>query len=96
MSEAKFTKGPWTLDPGLPKVIMADGETIAQTFYVYGDRERHFPQSEANANLIASAPELYEALELISNCEGLQSWGAGASYELKVVRAALAKAGVRS
>lgn len=57
------TPGPWRLDTDLPKVIVSgDGETLAQTFYMYGDKERAITQAEANARLIAASPAIVEEL----------------------------------
>lgn len=71
MSESKFTPGPWaahrsTRDDGswLMAIDMPNGykEDYA---WISNDRE---PGSEwANAHLIAAAPEMYEALNLLLN-----------------------------
>ena len=59
---SKHTPGPWKIDGESDRVIVAhDGETLAQTYFVYGDRDRQYPQSIANARLIAAAPDLLEA-----------------------------------
>jgi len=64
--ERKHTPGPWTLsewedryDNAL-EVTGADGETICDNFPYYPH-----PVSPANARLIAAAPDLLEALELL-------------------------------
>ena len=69
MSE-KFTNGPWTAkyDPQLRALIQIynteDGVMVA----VLPDRGTiAMSEIEANANLIAAAPDLYEALE--TTCE---------------------------
>ena len=69
MSEPKWTPGPWAICTGWPTMIVRASDhaheiAIAQ----YGDFARTGglrstrEQAEANANLIAAAPELYEAL----------------------------------
>lgn len=68
MPETKFTPGPWTAlgrQAGLSLAIIAgqpptEGLWIARTFHGMGDE-----QEDANAHLIAAAPDLYAAaLEL--------------------------------
>lgn len=75
--ETKWTKGPWKREPDHPvtgyadiddHIVGADGCTVADC---YGPRElqpqrTNLPLAEqcrSNAHLIASAPELYEALD---------------------------------
>ena len=66
MSEAKFTKGPWWSSK--PKgehrsFVMADCVRIATVPYNSGRTN-----TKANADLIAAAPDLYEALsDIVSN-----------------------------
>lgn len=57
----KHTPGPWSVDPNAPEYVTEDatGYQIANT--VQGDHME--PVSEANARLIAAAPELLDALE---------------------------------
>lgn len=62
MSEVKFTKGAWVVSDysefdGTMR-IMQGNITIAVSF------GRH--ESQANANIIAAAPEMYELLERLS------------------------------
>ncbi len=58
----KHTPGPWALHEGKTAVNGADGRLVASCgFLPY----RNKWDSEANARLIASAPDLLEALELI-------------------------------
>lgn len=62
MSEAKFTPGPWRAwqprgDESVPVRTDGLGITIA---YVH---QGAITNAQANAHLIAAAPELYEALE---------------------------------
>ena len=51
MSEPKWTPGPWKVIAGPSSFHALRGETQKQ--------------AEANAHLIAAAPELYDAIELI-------------------------------
>lgn len=64
---AKFTKGEWVANasefPFPHGLIYIDGGG----FDISGD-----PNCVANAHLIASAPDMYEALRSICNGEGLQ------------------------
>lgn len=66
MSEAKFTKGPWkaTYDSQLQALIEIYN-TEDRIIAVLPDRGtvEAMPEIEANANLIAAAPDMYEALE---------------------------------
>lgn len=53
MEEAKFTPGPWTISRWRRGMsILADGNSIARVYAI----------NEANAPLIASAPDLLDAL----------------------------------
>ncbi|WP_252346877.1 hypothetical protein [Acetobacter sp. P1H12_c] len=96
MSDAKFTPGPWGLDVGFDSSPgdfdkywqVHDGhDAIACSANCYaGNRE-------ANAHLIAAAPELYEALsDLVSSLECTDTDLFILREEIKVARAALAKA----
>jgi hypothetical protein len=65
MSEPKFSPGPWTnhgriTQPGLPHSAIVAETLIARVYSkAFGDSE----QEIANANLMAAAPELLEALQ---------------------------------
>jgi hypothetical protein len=63
MSEPKFTKGPWQVQfrPGDlgPKVVARDGSPVASDLWF---REKSV-EDDANAHLIAAAPDLYAALD---------------------------------
>lgn len=101
MSEPKFTPGPWRVcrsnedfdgpfyaldddDYERPiNAIRSKSETVACAHDL-------FEFDEANANLIASAPDLYEALEdLLYQAKFSESEG---GWDFKQARAALAKA----
>jgi len=66
MSE-KFTKGPWTAkyDPQLRALIQIYSTEDRILVAVLPDRGtvEAMPEIEANANLIAAAPDMYDALE---------------------------------
>lgn len=70
MSAPQFTPGPWLADPVVPNAKRA--------FYIVGNLDGNnatvdigtvgptlSPRAEANARLIAAAPELYEALDAL-------------------------------
>ena len=67
MSEPKFTKGPWkaTYDSQLQAAIEIYNTEDRILVAVLPDRGtvEAMPEIEANANLIAAAPDMYEALE---------------------------------
>ena len=71
MSEPKFTKGPWkaTYDSQLQALIQIYSTEAHLPVAVLPDRGtvEAMPEIEANANLIAAAPDMYEALE--TTCE---------------------------
>ena len=71
MTSEKFTKGPWkaTYDSQLQAAIEIYNTEDRVMVAVLPDRGtiEAMPEIEANANLIASAPDLYEALE--TRCE---------------------------
>ena len=67
MSETKFTKGPWkaTYDSQLRAAIEIYNTEDRILVAVLPDRGtiEAMSEIEANANLIAAAPDMYEALE---------------------------------
>ena len=70
MSKPKFTKGPWqTINTSweYSVIIDEDAARIAQVFIrdeVDEETQDKFEEiKDANANLIAAAPDMYEALE---------------------------------
>lgn len=65
MSEAKFTPGPWHVGPvDDTRVEDSYGNEVAQIDGDYNHPDT-WPIMEANAHLIAAAPDLYEALETL-------------------------------
>lgn len=64
----KHTPGPWEItrsfDPGYKNISAPKHTALAQVVWCMEDEERS-PMCEANAHLIAAAPELLEALEAL-------------------------------
>jgi hypothetical protein len=60
MSATKYTPGPWSFEDESPHInkVRSQGDIIAQ---VIGDS----PEADANARLIAAAPDMLEALEAV-------------------------------
>lgn len=78
MTEPKFTKGPWkaTYDSQLQAAIEIYNTEDRIIVAVLPDRGtvEAMSEIEANANLIAAAPDMYEALEFqCKNCLGRYS-----------------------
>ena len=98
----KFTPGPWTIAEteltGAPRVIHTGshrgrtkdgypaitGTAIAEIRNV----EYRYIECQANAHLIAAAPEMFEALELIFNDDSLRL----STKQIKAAVSALMKA----
>ena len=87
MSEPKWTPGPWTAERG-------NIGSAHPLFVVAPHMDGLKPWTDADAHLIAAAPELYETLERIVKWMDIQ--GYNALYQddtaIKDARAALAKA----
>lgn len=65
MSNSKYTPGPWVFDAGSMSVETCDGGLVALP-RSGGDLIKDFTTTQmANARLIASAPEMLEALEKV-------------------------------
>ncbi len=80
---AKWTPGPWRVSGvGIHAIVRGDDQTIVAVRHRL-PREVH----EANARLIAAAPDLYEAL-----AEIVAEWGYPNTPKWHRARAALAKA----
>jgi hypothetical protein len=95
---SKHTKGPWSISPtSNPETefgIASNDGTIIARLDSWFDKDE--PEADANARLIASAPDLLEALEALlrlyaTECDGLYS-GEGAWGEAQAARAAIARA----
>ena len=101
MSDTKFTPGPWSCTKAAPsgdRGIYAAGTGIFAEAYADIRRagENNAAEAEANAHLIAAAPDLYAALlvaELASEelCQG-QDPANECWVTLATIRSALAKA----
>ena len=79
------TPGPWRVDPKRKLRVCAGDDTVATT----GCDETHKDEWEANARLIAAAPDLYAACE--TALEKIEN-GIGLSHMVcEQLRAALAK-----
>jgi len=100
--QGKHTPGPWIVgtEPSFNTIRIRDSDLdalpVATIFYSIGGKPRYQrAEAEANAALIAAAPELYEALhELV---EDFRKYAKGCSdgYTAKA-DAALAKAQART
>ena len=69
MNNTKHTPGPWKVNANVGKRgeigVVADA---APCVIAHGMSEKHWPEiAQANAQLVAAAPELLEALEHICN-----------------------------
>lgn len=80
MSEPRFTPGPWVAaelggnrsdDDAISIRDASDEWVIAQA---WGDCERLAPAMQANAHLIAAAPELYALVKAIANDKSAYQW----------------------
>lgn len=103
MSEAKHTKGPWTTDeddhdaPHQNIKVKAGKHHTVCTVWIDDAPVRNFNSAQqANARLIAAAPELLAALKFIVSEWGYDGHGGeledGESEVIDKVRAAIAKA----
>ena len=93
MTETNFTPGPWFVNGHMTKYVEARiGGGIIQEVAAVGPTDAdggYGSQQEANARLIASAPELYEALDKAMHCKYFVLLSGAVQHE---VSAALAKA----
>lgn len=91
--KAEHTPGPWKFEDEYVRVEIGEdkGEPIADP-YCRPTSETNPGEMEANARLIASAPELLEALgSAVSMLEGL-GMDDGGNPDMDALRAAIAKA----
>jgi hypothetical protein len=86
MTERKWTPGPWMVETGDDGVLSSvfRYEDVEYTGIAYLTLDNH----EANARLIAAAPDLYEALDAI--IDGI-SWSMS-DNKFGAAKSALAKA----
>lgn len=96
--ETKFTPGPWFInrsEMGIHKYVEARiGGGMIQEVACCGPTELH-EQSDANARLIAAAPELLHVAQMVYDAE--MDWRSEGhqsipDYALETIRAAIAKA----
>ena len=93
MSEQKHTPGPWEIEPfgdGKMAEIRVEGRLAC---LLHSFSKRPTIEDEANARLIAAAPELLEALQRLSaQCERLRmAWQLESDAE-RTARVVIAKA----
>ena len=89
MSEDKFTPPPWSV-PSMGNlrgaVVAKDGEMVCDP----SGAGRHEDEAEANARLIAAAPEMYYILDIIDTYHAIKGvnnrWERTISKLLKKVR----------
>jgi len=93
----KYTPAPWTLCGGRQKILASDSHCIrsdkanVNIANVWYTDETH-SEDWANANLIAAAPDLFEALQLLyDEVTSLPSWESETDTVFRV-KAALSKA----
>jgi hypothetical protein len=88
-TKAKHTPGPWQLRLRIrdSAIIETDDRTIATTLH-YGDTDK---QADANARLLAAAPELLEACKAALSELAMPEISMEGRLQ-KVLRAAIAKA----
>ncbi len=71
--KTKYTKGPWKVDPKAKlRVCAHNGYTVAYGYTVAScgnDSDIELEEAQANAHLIAAAPDMFEALELFLKIE---------------------------
>ena len=89
MSEDKFTPGPWSAPSKgnlRGAVVAKDGEMVCDP----SGAGRHEDEAEANARLIAAAPEMYYILDIIDTYHDIKGvnnrWERTISKLLKKVR----------
>lgn len=90
MSEPKFTPGPWSFDGRDVVGMVGEIDTCIAECFDHSSIDRH--NAKANAYLIAAAPELYEALELLVSYGDVFAYRAGTENPYLKGKAALAKA----
>lgn len=100
-TQNKHTPGPWTIRSESMSFASVDIITDTRPGLTLARVLMDLPQSDANANLIRSAPELAEALkafciefESIAKAEGWSAAEYSSNHALLKARAALAKAGL--
>lgn len=94
MTKAEYTPGPWVIETDTQEPYNKDAPIkvwVGPALVYSGDPYKMTAEDDANARLIASAPELLEALEelLMAMNPSMIEWH---SEEVGKARAAIAKA----
>lgn len=96
MEDFKGTSGPWyasVSDRSIGPVSKYDDQSYGMTLPVaWVEFDVDKACQNANANLIAAAPELLEALQLMLNKAYKQNWNDNYPDELEKAQSAIAKA----
>ena len=103
MSEAKFTKGEWKVTKVQERLFRVDSECgeVAKTIRWNGSESHKYNNEvEANAHLIAAAPEMYNLLkeckEVLGGTYDVNDWPANGEtccdYMMRDIEKLLAKA----
>ncbi|MEA3233864.1 hypothetical protein OP492_04265 [Pseudomonas mosselii] len=94
MSERKHTPGPWTELPRTECIaISGQDKAKLQLGFVNSSNPDRVAEGEANAKLIAAAPDLLAALEMaLDGCENHHPLDADIHSWQDAARAAIAKA----
>lgn len=96
MSDTKFTPGPWAVSKQKARRVTANGIVICNAVLRNRGGPKHKTymkdehEAEANASLLAAAPDLYEALHLVLDTYGFDSSTDSSIWQ--TVTAALSKA----
>lgn len=90
----QFTPGPWTIYESDAHGLCVTQTNLRGPRAIIASIERGQPEAEANAQLIASAPDLYAALKALAPILDNDGPLVAAYSDVEpLVRAALAKAG---
>jgi len=83
---SKHTEGPWTMDSEMRTSVNAGDKHIAMVnFYKTGKSDDvSGDEHEANARLIAAAPELLAALEAVVECQK-HTYGRGIDLHIEMI-----------
>lgn len=91
--KTKHTKGEWELKTRLEdtsniaNIIGGDGKKIICTLSAYEFRNCSIEETNSNAKLIAAAPELLEALQMIMNNSQVRKCIDGYFQETQAIKA---------
>lgn len=85
-----YTPGPWAVHPLKAQVCAAGGVPVCKL--LWPTEERSEAETEANADLIAAAPEMRETLDRIMSAAGNPDPAEGCRIIIALAHAAIAKA----